>query len=235
MSPFTYSGTELEILGEAAQYYRWILGHFQTHLGKRVIEVGAGLGTFSEFLLNETSLSQLCLIEPDSENFSKLKTRYGERHNVEIRQGFLENHISSLRADSLVAVNVLEHVQDDTRFLRSAAQILVEDGTLLLFVPAVPWLYGSIDQAAGHFRRYDKASLRKKIEGAGFKLLHLSYFNFLGIFSWLLAGRVLRLRTLNRGPVLFYDRWIVPWLSAVERWWEPPLGQSLIAIAQIEK
>jgi SAM-dependent methyltransferase len=201
-------------------------------LGGKVIEVGAGLGTFSRFLLRGLALSRLFLIEPDPENFSRLKARFGKNARVEIKAGFLEDHVSHLQADSLVAVNVLEHIENDCLFLHAANRVLTSGGWLLLFVPAFAWLYGSVDEAAGHFRRYDKPSLRKKIEAAGFKVRHLSYFNLPGILSWFLIGKVLRLKTLTRGQILSYDRWVIPWLSAVERRWHPPLGQSLVAIAQ---
>lgn len=229
---FTYSGTELEALSGAVHYYRWILSRFRAHLGKRAVEVGAGIGTFSEFLLKESSLSRLFLIEPDQENSARLRTHFDPDPRIEVRQGFLEDHALSLQADSVVAVNVLEHIRDDALFLRSAHEALKEGGTLLLFVPALAWLYGSLDEAAGHFRRYEKASLKRKIEGAGFRLLRLSFFNFPGILSWLLAVKLFRIRTLSRSQVVFYDRWVVPWLSAVEGRWEPPLGQSLLAVAQ---
>lgn len=189
------------------------------------------MGTFSRFLLQE-SITHLILIEPDSDNISRLQAQYRGNPRVEIRPGFLDEHAASLRADSVVATNVLEHIEDDVHFLRTAHQILDKQGTLLLFVPALTWLYSTIDQVHGHFRRYGKKSLGEKIERSGFKILDLFYFNFPGILSWFVAGKILRQKTIPRMQVLFYDRWIVPETSALEKRWRPPLGQSLVAIAQ---
>ena len=229
---FSYSGTELEALRGATYYYRWILSCFLPHVGKRVIEVGAGLGTFSEFILNETGASELFLIEPDSDHISLLTRRYGENPRVKIIQGHLEHRVDFFIVDSVIAVNVLEHVEDDEAFLRCAHKALAQGGTLLLFVPAFPWLYGTLDKVAGHFRRYDKALLRSKLKKAGFRVLDLFYFNFPGIVGWLLAGKVFRLKTLNTLQVQLYDKWVVPWVSRLEKHCKPVLGQSLVAIAE---
>lgn len=231
-SSFIYSAGGLEAMSGARRYYRWVLENFQPYLGKRVVEVGAGLGAFSWLLLRRAAPHRLFLIEPEEQYFSRLQKRFSKNARVELRRGYLEDHALTFQADSLLAVNVMEHIEDDALFLRSANKALLSGGTLLLFVPALPWLYGTIDRAAGHFRRYDRKLLRKKIEEAGFRVLHLFYFNFPGILSWLLIGKVLRLKNLTHQQVLRYDRWVVPWLSAVERRWRPPVGQSLVAIAK---
>ena len=232
VTAFSYASTELGALVEAKKYYRWILNRFVPHLGKRIIEVGAGIGTFSEFLLNGTNCSSLLIVEPAENLCPLLQERFSCDTRVKVVQGYLEDMASSLSADSVVSVNVLEHIADDETYLQRAHQILVSGGTILLLVPALPWLFGKLDEAFGHVRRYTKSSLADKLLRAGFHLTYLRYSNFPGVITWFLAGKVLRRRTLRPADVRLYDRWVVPWISRLERHWEPPIGQSLMAIAR---
>jgi SAM-dependent methyltransferase len=229
---FAYEGTELSALAEAQNYYRWVINQFAPFLGKRVIEVGAGIGTFARSLLNDTPLSELVLVEPGDNLFPLLQWRFAGESRVKIVHGYFQRLAIPPAADSIVLVNVLEHIAEDQALLHDAHAVLTPGGTLLLLVPALPGIYGSLDQAFGHYRRYTKPSLAGKLRAAGFGIIRLSYFNLLGIAGWFLAGRVLRRTTLKSQSVRLYDRCIIPWLSRLEGRWEPPIGQSLIAIAR---
>ena len=134
-------------------------------------------------------------------------------------------------ADSIVLVNVLEHISDDDALLLQIRQSLRPGGRVLLFMPTIEWNSGSLDRAFRHYRRYSKTVLRKKLEHAGFRIERARYVNFLGITSWFFAGRVLRQKTLKPRQVRWYDRWIIPWSFRLEQIWEPPLGQSLVVVA----
>lgn len=234
MTTFSYSGAELEALAGAKNYYRWILSYFGPHLGKRVIEVGAGIGSLSEFLLHSAHVSELVLVEPADNLFPLLQRRFSRNSRVQLVHGYLKSLSSTTygSADSVVLVNVLEHIEDDEVCLQAAHQLLAPQGTILLFVPALPRLYGTLDRIFGHFRRYTKSLLTQKLQQAGFCLVSLRYFNFPGVITWFLAGKVLRRSTLRPRDVRLYDQWGVPWISRLERRWEPPIGQSLIAIAR---
>jgi SAM-dependent methyltransferase len=229
---FAYVGTELAALAEAKNYYRWVIGEFAPFLGRRVIEVGAGIGNFSRSLLQHSPVSELILVEPGENLFPFLQKRFAEEPRVRVVHGYFHDLKRPATADSVVLVNVLEHVAEDQALLDSAHEVLMPGGTLLLLVPALSWIYGSLDEAFGHYRRYSKASLAAKLRTAGFQILRLSYLNLPGIVGWFLTGRVLRRRTLKSGYVRLYDQWIIPWLSRLEGRWEPPCGQSLIAVAR---
>lgn len=234
MPPFSYSGTELEALAGAKNYYRWILTYFAPYLGKRVVEVGAGIGTLSEFLLHSPKVRQLVLVEPGDNLFPLLQERFARDSRIRLVHGYVEDLSGTIHgsADSVVLVNVLEHIAHDEASLQAAYQLLVPEGAILLFVPALPRLYGALDEAFGHFRRYTKPLLAHKLQQAGFHLVSLRYVNFPGVLTWFLAGKVLRRRTLRPRDVRLYDQWAVPWLTRLEKHWEPPIGQSLIAIAR---
>jgi SAM-dependent methyltransferase len=229
---FAYVGTELSALAEAKNYYRWVIGEFAPFLGKRVIEVGAGIGTFSRSLLHHTPVSELVLVEPGENLFPLLQKRFAGESRVKIVHGYFHDLEAPATADSVVLVNVLEHIAEDQGLLDGAHEVLLPGGTLLLLVPALPWIYGSLDEAFGHYRRYSKSSRAAKLCAAGFQILRLSYLNLPGIIGWFLTGKVLRRKTLKSRYVRLYDQWIIPWLSRVEGRWEPPFGQSLIAVAR---
>jgi SAM-dependent methyltransferase len=229
---FDYAGTELDAMAFAPNYYRAIHDWFRPYLGPRVVEVGAGVGTFSALLCQNEGIRRLTLLEPAENIFPRLRERFAEDERVVPLHGFLEDAAETLRADALVLVNVLEHVDDDVAFLSAAHRVLSPGGHILIFHPAMPILYGAHDEAFDHFSPYTKPQLGARLKGAGFEIESLRYANLPGALSWFLVGRVLRRRTLSVRDVRFYDRWVVPTMLRVERLLPPPFGQSLLAIAR---
>lgn len=228
---FHYSGTELDALAEAKNYYAWVMRQFEPWLGPTVIEAGAGIGTFSEFLLESPRVKHLIAIEPASNTYPVLETRFKANPRVRTVSGYLGDHREPMSANALVAVNVLEHVLEDTAFLRAANEAVVPGGSLLLFVPALPAIYGSLDEAFEHHRRYTAPSLRTAIESAGWTVRRIRYMNMAGIAAWFLAGRVLRKTSIAPRDAKVYDRFVVPWLSRLESLVPAPIGSNLLAVA----
>ncbi len=147
-------------------------------------------------------------------------------------KGYLKGSAEPQSGDSLIAVNVLEHVERDDDVLRQAWDIARPGGTLLLFVPALPEIFGSLDTAFEHFRRYTKESLRRSLETAGWHIESLGYMNMPGILPWFVAGRMLHRTSITGREARLYDRFIVPVTAAIEDRVKAPIGQSLIAIAR---
>jgi SAM-dependent methyltransferase len=219
-------------VAEATNYYDWIVDSFAGHVGRHCVEAGAGIGTVSELLLNRVSPRMLTLIEPAENNVPLLRRRFAGDPRVKIYHGYLEDLERSLQADSIIAVNVLEHVEHDQLFLAAAYKALAPGGTLLLLVPAVPAIFGSLDRAFDHFRRYTKSRLRASLLAAGFDIETLKYLNMVGVAAWFVSGRVMHRTTLGRGQVRFYDRWIIPLVRRLESVVPVPIGQSVLAIAR---
>jgi SAM-dependent methyltransferase len=217
---FTYSGEELDAMAAAHNYYRWIAARFAPFLGRRVVEAGAGIGTFAEHLLRAAPGVELTLVEPAANNYPHLRARFADRPRVRTRQGYLDGAGEAGSADAVVAVNVLEHVHDDAAFLRVAQRLLA------------PAIYGTLDEAFEHVRRYTRPALTARLREAGLHPLRVRYTNLPGVAAWWLSGRVLRRRTVRARDAALYDRWVIPWVAALERVWTPPLGQSLIAVAR---
>jgi SAM-dependent methyltransferase len=219
----------------AHNYYRWIMREFRPHLGNVVCELGAGIGTFSSLLLEE-DIHRLILVEPAHNLLACLRDRFTVDGRVQVVSEEVEvcaDRLRGAQVDTIVSVNVLEHLKDDSRTLATIGKVLPPDGKLLLFVPALPWLFGSLDEAFGHRRRYRKVELEKKVTEAGFRILDLKFMNFPGLVSWFVAGHILRSRTISPWMVRFYDRWIVPFVAVVETCVTAPVGPSLILIAQL--
>ena len=231
-SHFSYSGTELDAVAEATNYYDWIVDSFASRIGQRCIEAGAGIGTVSELLLSRAAPRVLTLIEPAENNVPALRARFASDQRVKVYHGYLEDLAGSIESDSIIAVNVLEHVERDDEFLRAAYRILAPGGALLLLVPALPAIFGSLDRAFDHYRRYTRSRMRTSLLAAGFEIEKLHYLNFVGVAAWFVSGRVLHRTTLGRGQVRFYDRWIIPIVRRLESFVTPPVGQSVLAIAR---
>lgn len=196
------------------------------------MEAGAGIGTVADLVLRRASPRAMLLIEPAGNNIPVLRRKFESDRRVTIHHGYLEDVSDKATADTVIAVNVMEHVERDTDFLRAAHQILARDGALLLLVPAVPAIYGSLDKEFDHYRRYTRTGLEKSLVDAGFEIETLHYLNMVGVAAWFMAGRILRRTTLKRTQVRFYDRFVVPWLRRIESLARPPIGQSLLAIAR---
>lgn len=229
---FLYSGSELGAMEEARRYHAWILSYFRPYLGKRVLEVGAGTGTFAERLCQASPESELFLFEPAGNLYPALEERFRSHATVHTARASLDERATTLGVDTMVMVNVLEHIEDDEACLKLAGHVLAPGGNLLLFVPALQLIYGSLDRSMDHFRRYGRRELAQKLRMAGFRIRRIRYFNLPGVVAWGVYSRLLKRTTVEAGDVRFYDRWMVPALSKIEGWVEPPIGQSLLAVAQ---
>ena len=119
-----------------------------------------------------------------------------------------------------------------TSAVRAFARLLKPGGSLVLLIPACPRLYGEIDRRLGHFRRYSNATARAVVENAGLRVTTLRYFNFIGLWGWWWNARVAKRVTQNDRQIHIFDNWIVPWQSRLESIIPPPLGQSLLVVAQ---
>jgi SAM-dependent methyltransferase len=135
--------------------------------------------------------------------------------------------------DSVVYVSVLEHILDDVAELRTALELLRPGGTVAIFVPAMPALYGSLDFKSGHYRRYDRHLLEQVISNAGLDLVDTHYLDVAGLLPYFVMYRILDVPSLDSGSSTLFDRVIVPLSRAVQRAVpRPPVGKNLLAIGR---
>lgn len=226
-----YEGSDLEALSDLPNYYGWIASMLDPR--GDTLEVGAGIGNFTASY--RARVGRLALVEP-SQHASALAARFMDDPEVEVVRGTLQQALS-VRPDwtgvfhSLVMVNVLEHVEDDAGLLEHCARALRPEGRLLVAVPALPWLYGTLDDLVDHVRRYTRRSLRAVAEQAGFEVRSVRYFDALGVAPWFVTGRILRSRSFHRGAAQLYDRVGVPLTRRAERLVPPLLGKNVALVA----
>jgi SAM-dependent methyltransferase len=235
--PVFYEGHDLEALGDLPRYARWILRPFRPHLRGRVLEIGAGIGNIAVHYA--AAVDEAILLEPARNLQPALAARFAQHPHVRTECGTLEEWLDSGRAqawasrfDAIILVNVLEHIADDYGTIRRAAGLLRPGGKLLLFVPAVRWLYGTLDALVFHQRRYSRSRLVRVVQRAGLQARQVRWFDLAGMFPWLVAGRVLKQRRFNPTAAQVYDRCVVPVAALVERLLPVPLGKNLVCIAE---
>lgn len=228
-------GRELENhLGgvEARRYRDYQLSLIGPHLGPSVLEVGSGLGDFSAML---TGARRLVVSDTDPICLDRLRTRFGADPRVDVVELDLDGAAEGALGDeveSVLAMNVLEHIKDDVAALQALAQLLVPAGAVVLWVPAYPALYGDFDRMVGHYRRYTPATLRATVEAAGLVPEVLTPVNLLGGIAWWAAVRRGGAGSASERLVRLYDRLVVPVTQTLERRWRPPFGQSLLCVAR---
>jgi len=213
-------------------YNRWLVSRFEHALGRRILEIGAGFGNITRHLKGRELLVASDL---DPVALEHLKGAFRDDPSVRVASyrfpldDAAREAIRALDVDTVVCLNVLEHIEDDRATLVNMREALHPGGRLVLLVPAFARLYGTLDEHLHHFRRYERAELEGKIAEAGFALEDLRFVNRPGIFGWWLNGRVLKRRVLPRSQLLAF-KLLMPMLRREEK--KPPsTGLSLLAIA----
>jgi SAM-dependent methyltransferase len=233
-----YVGKDLEAMSFAVNYHRWILSIFEPYLGNRIVEVGAGTGSFSELLL-ERKAESMSLVEPSTDMYQQLRRRMDDlspSFRLQTFNDIFHNVAAQIRLseqpDSIIYVNVLEHIADDAAELRAINETLERGGRLFIFVPALSWLHGSFDRQINHYRRYSKTELEQKCVEAGFNVITSRYFDLLGVLPWWVKYRLLQSQRMEPGAVRFYDQRIVPLARIVESRLKPPIGKNVLLIGE---
>jgi SAM-dependent methyltransferase len=222
---------EFDALKDARRYRAALFQEFGAHLRGEVLEVGAGIGQMTRHLLALPAVRRTTAVEPDPALCAVHRVEFPKH---ELVQGTAADLPPGSAWDAIFSVNVLEHIEDDEGELRRYAGLLgPRSGCICLFVPARPELYAPIDKDFGHFRRYTKPELRRKLSAAGFEILRLDYFNWVGYFAWWANFCLLKKRCFEPAKLRFYDRVIFPVVHGMEsRILRPPFGQSLITVAR---
>jgi glycosyltransferase involved in cell wall biosynthesis len=222
----------LQSMRWARRYNRWVIGRIASHIGDRVLEAGAGIGNITAQLLDR---ELIVAADNNSSYLERLAANFANNPNVNPVALDLENaeEISKLREhrfDTIVCVNVIEHLKRDDEVLGGFFEILEPGGRAIILAPQGQWLYGSIDRALDHYRRYSRSELQQKMERAGFEIEEIFGLNRVAPPFWFLNGRVLRRTSVPGAQVRFFDR-IVPLVKIFDRVLPlPPL--SLIAIGR---
>ncbi len=228
-----YAGDDLETLADMPNYHGWMMDAFTPFVRGHVVEYGAGLGTISALLLPHAA--RMTLVEPSANLVDALERRFAQTPQVAVVGAMLEAHAASLAPDSvdtIILVNVLEHVEDDAAALRAFMAALKPGGALLLFVPALQFLMSKLDRSLGHFRRYHRPDLVAKTKAAGFTVDDCRYLDLFGVAPWFLLNTLMGSMSFDPKLVRINDRYVVPLSRRVETLVPPPFGKNLILTAR---
>jgi glycosyltransferase involved in cell wall biosynthesis len=213
-------------------YNRWLVGLFSRALGRRILEIGAGFGNLTRHLVGR-DLVVASDLDPIAVEYLRGSFRDDPSVRVEsfrfpLAPGERERLLAE-KIDTIVCCNVLEHIEDDRATLADMHAVLQPGGRLVLLVPALARLYGTLDEQLRHFRRYEKAELEEKLGKGGFRVDECRFVNRPGVVGWYVNGKILRRRILPRAQLAAF-KLMLPLLRREERN-PPPYGMSLLAIA----
>jgi SAM-dependent methyltransferase len=227
---------ELGTLSDAGNFTDWIIDQFEPHLDGRVLEVGAGLGAVARQIARRHRTSNVTALEPAANVFDRLCADVADIPSVEAHRRTSSEWLAAGHAaayDTVLYVNVLEHIRDDAAELRTAFELVRPGGVVGLFVPALPRLYGSLDHKSGHYRRYRRQALEHLVVDAGFHLERINHLDALGIVPYWVMYRLFDRQRLDRASSQLYDRVLVPIARATERIvGHPPIGKNLVVVAR---
>ena len=224
----------LELLSSQDAFNDWMFEEIAPFVKGSVLEVGSGIGNFSQKLL-DLKKGRVIVSDFDGHYLDLLKKKFSANNRVSVAKLDLNNsadfkRIGENKVDSIVCLNVLEHVRDDLAALNNMKNVVSKGGRVIILVPAHKWLFNSIDEAIFHKRRYTKKELQALGHQSGMKLVRLHYFNFFSIFGWILSGHILR----KKGPSkkgLSALNFLVPAIKSFEKIvLRRKLGLSLIAV-----
>ena len=218
----------LDVLDGAGNYADWLMELFAPHVRGDIVELGAGHGTFVERLAER---GPVLAVEPSSRAVAQMQARYAGDDRITVLEG-TDMSLEPESCDTIVLSNVLEHIADDDKVLKSLYAALRPGGRVVVFSPAFDLLYSDFDAKVGHYRRYRLSGLRRRMRGAGFDVVDGRYVNSLGAAAWLIYARMLRQVPTNAAASGLYDRVAVPMVRKVEASRRPPFGQSVLVVGE---
>lgn len=224
----------LDTIRVSKNYNQWIFSQIQDFLRGKVLDIGTGLGNIVH-LYNKPSIDQVVMSDYSEEMLAYLDVRFQDNPKYSSVQLDISQPLSNQNLeeefDVITCINVLEHIEDDQLALQNMHKMLKPGGCVLLMVPALQALYGTLDSLVDHYRRYQYDGLKKLFEHCGYGIERLHYMNLFGVVTWFINGRVIRCKKFNPRVCGVLDK-VVPFLSKLENCYKPPIGQSLICIAR---
>lgn len=243
---------ELQSLAIAVRYQRWLIEEVAPFLGKRILELGSGIGNMSQHLprgeLTVLSDVEARFVNELSRRFSDELAPAGtvQVQLTDVNRSFYDQ-MSGHDLDTIISFNVMEHVEDDIALTRDCLRLLRDskaEGTKMLvtLVPAHQWAYGTIDKSFGHFRRYNEKSYRKVLAEAGFEgfrrpFYHSRYINTVGLMGWYVHNRILKTPSIELKSLKTFEK-LQPYIRAVDKVFRKirlPMGQSLLVFAEVNE
>ncbi|MEN3611443.1 class I SAM-dependent methyltransferase [Plantactinospora sp. ZYX-F-223] len=219
----------LEDLRSAVNHNRWLLSLSEPWLGDDPLEIGSGLGEAAAIWAADGR--KMTASEADPGRLARLRERFDNHPTVRVRELAVPIRESADHS-AVVALNVLEHIEDDVAALRDFARLVRPGGRIVLIVPAFEQAMSNFDRRIGHFRRYRVPTMTATLRRAGLRPVRVQYVNSIGLLGWMLLVKALDGEPREGMPLKIYDRLCVPVLRRVEERIRVPFGQSVFAVAE---
>jgi len=223
----------LQVISKAGKFNEWMYKTISPFCSGKILEIGSGIGNISAFFIRDGKT--LTLSDLRSFYFGELNQKFGSFPNLErtIILDLVEKNFREKFADyegyfdTIFALNVVEHIEDDSQAIMNCRFMLKPGGIIVILVPAYQKLYNQFDKNLGHFRRYTKTSLQQLISGNGFEIVHKQYFNLAGILGWFVSGKILGKQTIPEGQMGLYNA-LVPVFRIIDKLILNKAGLSVI-------
>lgn len=222
----------LDVLSAARNFNEWMADTIRPYTGRRILEIGAGIGNLSQHMMK--SAEHYFASDIDEEHLARLKTRFEGRRKLEAHfcDVTVAEHFAPMRdrVDTVIALNVVEHVEDDRTALKNIWDVLPTGGQAVILVPQDQKIFGTLDEVLYHFRRYSKEQLRARMEEAGFQVETLFEFNRISRPGWIVNGQWMKRRTFSRFQIGGFDALVWLWrrMDRLIPW----KGVSIIAVGR---
>lgn len=236
MVELAYEGGELALFAAAKNWKRYLADVLEPYLRGHVLEVGAGIGATTRALTQASGVREWTAIEPDRELLAQLTEGANELtrargFTVRALSGTLLDLPSRPEFDTILYIDVLEHIEDDLRELSYARERLREGGHIVVLAPAHQALYSEFDRQVGHHRRYDRRSLRA-LTPSGTRLVALRYLDSVGVMASLANRLLLRAALPSKRQIGFWDGVLVPASRVLDSLTRGAIGKSVLAVFQ---
>jgi phospholipid N-methyltransferase len=231
MSDFHYGGEELDVFEGAYNWKAYWLKKIEPFIGSRILEVGAGIGATTAALKHHSYDEWLC-IEPDKNLCKKIKDKQSAlkiNKDVEVKSCTTSELEGQRSFDTILYIDVLEHIEKDIQELEVASGLLNRDGKIIILAPAHNFLYSPFDRKIGHYRRYNKASLSQLVPKK-MKIQNIQYMDSIGLFASLANKLILKKSDPSKAQVAFWDKIIVPISKIVDPVLLNSVGKSILAV-----
>jgi len=206
---------------KANDFTDWMYDVIKPHLKGNILELGSGIGTYSEKVSKDFKKNTIILSDIDQEYVHSLKKKFYLNKKVIVEKIDLNDRSDlkniNQKINTVFALNVLEHVKNDVEALNNIYDTLEPGGRLIILVPAHKFLYNCIDKALGHYRRYSKGMMKTKVKQTKFRIGKMFYFNFAAIIGWYINGNLLGRSVVNEGAMSLFNK-LVPILKFIEKY-----------------
>jgi len=219
----------LESMNQAVWYNQWILNKIVKYLKNDILEVGCGIGNFTNSLIK---YGKIWSIDIDQHLIKKTEKKLNKK--VKIGYGDIEKgkyYFKKKYFDTIICFNVLEHIKNDENAVENLNKLLKKRGILLLVLPAHPKIYGSLDKHVGHFRRYEMNKLLSLLKSHNFDIILSKRINIIGALGWWFSGKVLKNTFVDLDKLSFFNK-IAPFVLPIEDIIGTPIGISILVVAQ---